>query len=52
MGKRSKDTGKYNSTNKFMSLILRHHPDAVGIGLVNSDSISWNFWPVSWENFE
>ena len=35
MGKRSKDTGKYNSTNKFMSLILRHHPDAVGISLDN-----------------
>lgn len=35
MGKRNKITGKYSSISKFMSLILRHHPDAVGISLDN-----------------
>ncbi|MCI8750084.1 MAG: RNA 2'-phosphotransferase [Lachnospiraceae bacterium] len=35
MGKHNKDTGKYSSTSKFISLVLRHHPDVVGISLDN-----------------
>lgn len=35
MGKRSNGTGEYSSTSKFISLILRHNPDAVGISLDN-----------------
>lgn len=35
MGKHNKDTGKYSSTSKFISMVLRHHPDVVGISLDN-----------------
>lgn len=35
MGKSSQNKGKYSSTSKFISLILRHKPDTIGISLDN-----------------